>query len=476
MKRKIINAMILLCMIGVSAKVFAEDNSLRISKVEIAQGTSSVTVPIYLDNSVSMCGFEVFIELPEGITLKHEYDEDEEEYVWGITKGGRLRTEHGVNCAVDNNGYIHLLCADLVTNKNFYDSDTKKGLPLVTLELSVDPSMEIGSYEVILHDILLNHNENPTIVEYTPDDVTCPFYVKPTSGVYTNLHDGILEVLTGIGEEISATDLVEAISSYQNVTCIDVTGVDFDATYSTSDMKGSNISNNVLVIVGEEDQLNGNNIVCKDECANLVITDGYNFAAPVEFTAANASYEREMTTTWGTIVLPFDVASDENTVYYLPTEVEGSVLKLTRQEVLPANTPAVVENVSGSGIAVSATNVDVADDLQPSVNNSVTMYGSYANGVRIDNPSAYYINNDKFWLCNEYFYANAFRGYFTVADSAAKALSIIAGDDITTGVDGVNTNNVEGYYDLSGKRFDSLQKGVNIVKTKTGESYKVIVE
>lgn len=449
-------------LMGVHKTLASGDTSnLEIIPFAIAEGTSSSTVKLNLNNpGDEFTAFQCDIQLPEGIDWEYTVDKrGNVKYTTPVFDSEADRTDASYHTvSVQKTDGIFRVIVYSMANETILDEEgAVLDIPFVYAD-----DIASGVYDVSIKNVVLTR-VNKTDVK--PADYTFSVLVgSPTESAIA---------LNG-----NFTD--EAINEYNTVLAANITVAAIDLSnavdVSSNTAFATGNKNLVLYVANDVNVKNTNNVVVGDECANLVITDGYNFAAPVEFTAASASYEREMTTTWGTIVLPFDVVSDENTVYYLPTEVEGSVLKLTRQEVLPANTPALVENVSGSGIAVSVTNVDVVDDLQPSVNNSVTMYGSYANGVRIDNPSAYYINNDKFWLCNEYFYANAFRSYFTVAGSAAKTLSIIAGDGVTTGVDGVNTNNVEGYYDLSGKRFDSLQKGVNIVKTKTGESYKVIVE
>lgn len=438
-----------------------DTSNLEIIPFAIAEGTSSSTVKLNLNNpGDEFTAFQCDIQLPEGIDWENTVDKrGNVKYTTPVFDSEADRTDASYHTvSVQKTDGIFRVIVYSMANETILDEEgAVLDIPFVYAD-----DIASGVYDVSIKNVVL------TRVNKTD--------VKPADYTFSVLVGSPAE--SAIALNGNFTD--EAINEYNTVLAANTTvaAIDLsnavDVSSNTAFTTGN--KNLVLYVAEDADVKNTNNVVVGGECANLVLTDGYNFAAPVEFTAASASYEREMTTTWGTIVLPFDVTSNENVVYYLPTEVDGGTLLLTRQEVLPANTPALVENVSGSGIAASATNVDVSDDLQPSVNNSITMYGSYVNGVRVDNPSAYYIYNDKFWLCNEYFYANAFRGYFALAGTAPKTLSVIVGDGVTTGVDGVNTNNVEGYYDLSGKRFGSLQKGVNIVKTKTGESYKVIVE
>lgn len=141
-------------------------NTVYAECVRVSTKSSEAKLPIYLNNEISMCGFEFFLQLPEGVSIACNYDEDEEGYVWGIERGGRLREKHGINVSRGQDGSYHFLCADLQSNSNFYDSEAKKGLPLLTLKLALDDNVQTGVNEVRIRDILLNHNENSTITEY----------------------------------------------------------------------------------------------------------------------------------------------------------------------------------------------------------------------------------------------------------------------------------------------------------------------
>lgn len=220
------------------------------------------------------------------------------------------------------------------------------------------------------------------------------------------------------------------------------------------------------------------NVIAGGVCSNLVLTDDTDFSVFVPFRATKASYSRTMANQWGTIVLPYDVASNDDVAYYVPSGVEDDVLKLTQMDVLPANTPALVEKKNGDSMTATAQNVTVVSDIQDGVNGNVTMHGSYTNDTKVTDQNAYYIKNNKFWLNNEYFFIDAFRAYFTVA-GAPQAKSLTISHDDASIIDALTGNgdvSISEYYDASGARNNNLRKGINIVRLCNGETKKIIVE
>lgn len=146
--------------------IVRSDNSIYAEDIKVRPTETALELPLYLNNTVTMCGFEFYLSLPKGVSLAYDYDDEEEEYVWGVEKGGRLREEHSINVSKNTDGKYHFLCADLLSNKNFYDSEAKKSLPLVVLKLKLDGTTNMGDNTITISDILLNHNENSVITEY----------------------------------------------------------------------------------------------------------------------------------------------------------------------------------------------------------------------------------------------------------------------------------------------------------------------
>ena len=71
--------------------------------------------------------------------------------------------------------------------------------------------------------------------------------------------------------------------------------------------------------------------------------------------------------------------------------------------------------------------------------------------------------------------------YFCFDDFGAEGTEVLPEKnmDITTGISTIqrdNDNDVEGYYSLDGRKLNTLQPGVNIVKMKNGAIRKIIMK
>lgn len=282
-------------------------------------------------------------------------------------------------------------------------------------------------------------------------------------------------------------DITEALTVIAAIPD-DVTSVDISQATATDAVIDEIVENaqakspNVVVYAPDTYKGDKNNVVTEDAngaltCSSFVVTDGVALDIPASFSAESATYNREMPNNWGTIILPYDVSSNSNIAYYLPSVIEDGVLKLTRQETLSANTPAIIAKGTGSSITVLSSDVNVSTDTNSSVSGTVTMHGSYTNNTKVDTANAYYIFDNKFWLCNDHFFIDAFRAYFTVEGALAKQLSIST-DTITALSDLITEEDVtiEGYYDLSGKRQESMHEGLNIIKLSNGKNQKVLIQ
>ena len=103
--------------------------------------------------------------------------------------------------------------------------------------------------------------------------------------------------------------------------------------------------------------------------------------------------------------------------------------------------------------------------------------------------SGYVISKDRFWNVAELngsasvkgVKVQPFRAWLSGTSANAPACLSIRIDGSTTGInaaealDALNDAEAE-YYDLSGKRLDEPQKGVNIVRMKSGKTKKIIIK
>ena len=186
---------------------------------------------------------------------------------------------------------------------------------------------------------------------------------------------------------------------------------------------------------------------------------------------------------WCTIVFPFDI----------PDVGEWEVMKLIRSEVIKnvasmtfegvseveAGVPYVVRQYLGSDVTqFSMTNIEVTSTLKPTAEGVVTFQPNYTVGtVPV---GAFFLSNNTFYqAADDKNTLKAFRGYFTVDESAdVNGLKFVI-DGEETAIEGVNvetTEEIVAIYSLDGRRVESFVKGVNIVKLSNGKTHKVIVK
>lgn len=330
--------------------------------------------------------------------------------------------------------------------------------------------IENGIQKIELSNILFTDNSDGT-TQYKGEHICSITVGTPTDKdpiIYGNITDAST-VTAAIPADATSVDISQATATDAVV----------DAIVTDAQTKNAN------AVVYAPSTYNGskNNVVKEDSngsltCSNFVITDGKDVEIPASFNATNASYTREMSQTWGTICLPYDVTSDATTEYYNITALNAGVLTISKLDNLPAGTPALVRKLSGTGIAPTATNVSVGGNVSP-VSGTVDMYGSFKK-VNITTQNSYYLKNDnKFYKINGNFNCVAFRAYFVVSTSAAKHNIITIGDDELTAINalvGESDVKVEAIYDASGARHSEMKSGLNIIKLSNGKTQKIMVK
>ena len=207
-------------------------------------------------------------------------------------------------------------------------------------------------------------------------------------------------------------------------------------------------------------------------------------------TVNEISYTRTMTSNWGTLVLPYPLTLTGNEPYRLYSidnmTGEELVLKQLDGEVA-AGTPCVVKR-NGSeaeltfGNNKAKLNMAINDQLMDGMNFSGTYWTN-------DVTNGYIIAKDCFWNVEKLkgvgsvtaVKVGPFRAWLSGTSANAPAQLSMRIDDNTTGInaaevlDALNDAEAE-YYDLSGKRLDEPQRGVNIVRMKSGKTKKIIIK
>ena len=204
-------------------------------------------------------------------------------------------------------------------------------------------------------------------------------------------------------------------------------------------------------------------------------------------TVNEISYTRQMSNNWGTLVLPYSLTLTGSEPYHLYSidNMTGEELVLKQLEgTVAAGTPCVVKRKGSEaeltfGSNIAKLNMErVAQDV-----GGMKFRGTYWTE---DVNSGYVISKNSFWNVEELkgstsvngVKVNPFRAWLDGTSANAPAQLSMRIDGSTTGIDAIDAlNDAEAeYYDLSGKRLDEPQKGVNIVRMKSGKTKKIIIK
>lgn len=217
---------------------------------------------------------------------------------------------------------------------------------------------------------------------------------------------------------------------------------------------------------------NTKNVIVGSTCANLELTDGKPFKAPVAFTATAAKFTKTVSDAgYATMVIPFAAALPTGVEAYNLTGVNGESITYSSAATIAADKPVLIK-AAPNDYEFTASNVEIAATANGVVTNGL-LNGTYATTTAAAGAANYVLqkNGDdvNFYLVKDTpATVNPFRAYLT-APTNARALSF---DFNTTGVNHVkvNSENAE-VYNLNGQRIAAPQKGLYIVNGK-----KVIVK
>ena len=204
-------------------------------------------------------------------------------------------------------------------------------------------------------------------------------------------------------------------------------------------------------------------------------------------TVDEISYTRQMSNNWGTLVLPYSLTLTGSEPYHLYSidNMTGEELVLKQLEgTVAAGTPCVVKRKGSEaeltfGSNIAKLNMErVAQDV-----GGMKFRGTYWTE---DVNSGYVISKNSFWNVEELKNSSSvkgvkvrpFRAWLDGTSANAPAQLSMRIDGSTTGIDAIDAlNDAEAeFYDLSGKRLDEPQKGVNIVRMKSGKTKKIIIK
>ena len=204
-------------------------------------------------------------------------------------------------------------------------------------------------------------------------------------------------------------------------------------------------------------------------------------------TVDEISYTRQMSNDWGTLVLPYSLTltGEESYRLYAIDKIDGNELVLSRIEgTVAAGTPCVVKrNGTEAALTFGANDTELNMAISDQNVGGMTFHGTYTTK---EVNSGYVISKDCFWNVAELMSSNhvkgakvsPFRAWLSSTSANAPAQLSMRIDGSTTGINAIDAlNDAEAeYYDLSGKRLVEPQRGVNIVRMKSGKTKKIIIK
>lgn len=201
------------------------------------------------------------------------------------------------------------------------------------------------------------------------------------------------------------------------------------------------------------------------------------------------SYTRTLSDKWGTLVLPFTIVptgKEPYRIYTIEAINESELVLSSIRGKVAAGTPCVVQRIGKqtelcfkadrARLNVTPRTIDIAD---------MTLNGTFWT-KELD--EGFIIAKDRFWSVADLKNSSStvkgvkvgpFRAWLSGTSASGTTQFAMRIKDTTTGIDAsaidvLNAADAE-YYDLNGKRIESLQRGVNIVRLKSGQTKKIII-
>ena len=434
-------------MVKKSAK---SEYSLEVVPFAVATGTTSKTATLDLINpEEDITAFQCDIYLPEGIDWASTTDR----------RGNITYTQPTFNKAADrtDDTYHTISPITKMTDGSFriivYSMKKEVFLDnagaVIDLPLVFDADLAAGVYDVKVGNMVLTKTD---VTQELPDDYTFSVLVGSPEIASATLHgdytvDAISELNTALASNtvLSAIDFTEA------------TSVDASTKIETG-------NKNLLVYVSEgTDVANSQNVVEGDECESLVLTDGYNFAAPKAFTAVSASYGRTAPSTYGTTVLPF-VPSTSGAEFYELTGVTPTCFEFQKVVSPVAGTPYLYRATTDN---FTATNAEIATTEAGKVTASGwTMQGTYTKEVFDASDNVYAVSDDKVYCNIGTLTMNPFRAYFTGNTSSAPMNISIDGTTVIGSIENGELAIDGAAFNLAGQKVSKSYKGIVITNGK----------
>ena len=207
------------------------------------------------------------------------------------------------------------------------------------------------------------------------------------------------------------------------------------------------------------------NVVENGVCQSLVITDGESISIEGgDFEAVSASYERNTSYTFGMLLLPCAVQSDDHVQFYQQVGLDDGYMAFRAVDNVPANTPVLFKKrdaaassvlISGSGAVVNTTTSQGQTLTAP----LWITEGYYAATQLSDYEGIFYLSADKFWEATGTVSVPAYRAVYRTKDANVKIRGFKFIDD-TDAISSISFHQGEmeksNIYTLSGQQVGSF--------------------
>lgn len=233
-------------------------------------------------------------------------------------------------------------------------------------------------------------------------------------------------------------------ANYGNIFLTDVNALPANTEIDTSE------NPNVIIFSSSNLSLtNSKNVVIDGICENLIVEDSFPFSNKSEFTARNAIYERNTSSNWGTLFLPFQIYSNpEVSLYQISdSDISSGMITLSAQNMIPANTPCFFKCVGACAFHSSNVKIPISTTDDVYNLNSTTVYGTFKKNVL--SSSAFYMANNTLWRNTGKLTINPYRSWLECSN-APQAISLRT--DESTNISEINNNDKQDItiFDLNG--------------------------
>ena len=429
-------------------KAAKTDNSLEIVPFTVAEGTTTKTVALELNNpGDEFTAFECKVYLPAGVEWAYTIDR----------RGNKIYTQptfnedrtdanyHTINSIkkMDDGGYYVIVYSD--KKKIFLEEEGA----LLYLPLVFSEDMTPGVYDIRVGGIVLTR---PDVTQELLDDYTASVMVGSPDIASLTLFGDFTADAIGEYNTALASNVKVAAMDFSNATDVDAT---------TAIATGNR---NLLVYVAEDMSIaNTANVVVGDVCESLVLTDGYPFCAPRAFTATEASYTRTLNGNCATICLPFAPTAG-NATFFCLSSVDGNVLNFTSTGAPLANTPYLIKADGGTATA-TAVNAEINTSAAGTATSAGwTLNGTFSEKSFTSDDDVYALSSGKLYHNTGTLTIAPFRAYFTFSGSGVKEMSVSL-DGEATGItfESSAEAGTESRFNLNGQAVGRDYKGIVII-------------